>query len=160
VQHDSDHEQRTQPWLQKGSPGIFVTGKEREKSKKKPAFCTFILYFTKAKHCCTMEHQDKYYKGLFFGALIGGVAGILMGLIFAPHKGTETQQIITGKIKHALDKATDLYEGNEHDEAYSNEAKTRSQEIIDTARDEAKIILNEANSIIRDIKGFPKVKEN
>ncbi len=107
-----------------------------------------------------MEHQDKYYKGLFFGALLGAAAGTIMGLIFAPHKGTETQQIISGKIKHALDKATDLYEGNEHDEAYSNDAKTRSQEIIDTARDEAKKILNEANSIIREIKGYPKAKEN
>ena len=107
-----------------------------------------------------MEHQDKYYKGLFFGALLGAAAGTIMGLIFAPHKGTETQQIISGKIKHALDKATDLYEGNEHDGAYSNDAKTRSQEIIDTARDAAKKILNEANSIIREIKGYPKAKEN
>jgi gas vesicle protein len=107
-----------------------------------------------------MEHQDKFYKGLFFGAVLGAAVGTIMGLLFAPHKGTETQQIITGKIKHALDKATDLYESNEHDSAYSNEAKTRSQEIIDTARDEAKKILDEANSIIRDIKGYPKAKEN
>jgi gas vesicle protein len=107
-----------------------------------------------------MEHQDKFYKGLFFGAVLGAAAGTIMGLLFAPHKGTETQQIITGKIKHALDKATDLYESNEHDSAYSNEAKTRSQEIIDTARNEAKKILDEANSIIRDIKGYPKAKEN
>ena len=107
-----------------------------------------------------MEQQDKYYKGLFFGAVLGAAAGTIMGLIFAPRKGTETQQIISGKIKNALDKANDLYEGNERDEAYSNEAKTRSQEIIDTARDEAKKILNEANSIIREIKGYPKAKEN
>ncbi|NTU87771.1 MAG: YtxH domain-containing protein, partial [Chlorobiaceae bacterium] len=39
---------------------------------------------------------------------------------------------------------------------YSNEAKKRSQEIIDTARDEAKKILNEANNIIREIKGHVK----
>lgn len=120
----------------------------------------FTLYFTKAKHYCTMEHQDKFYKGLFFGAVLGAAAGTIMGLLFAPHKGIETQQIITGKIKHALDKANDLYESNEHDGAYSNEAKTRSQEIINTARDEAKKILDEANSIIRDIKGYPKAKEN
>jgi gas vesicle protein len=107
-----------------------------------------------------MEQQDKFYKGLFFGALLGAAAGTIMGLLFAPHKGTETQQIISGKIKLALDKATDLYESNEHDSAYSNEAKTRSQEIIDNARDEAKKILNEANSIIREIKGYPKTKEN
>ncbi|NTV16081.1 MAG: YtxH domain-containing protein [Chlorobiaceae bacterium] len=107
-----------------------------------------------------MEQQDKFYKGLFFGAMLGAATGTIMGLLFAPHKGTETQQIISGKIKLALDKATDLYESSEHDSAYSNEAKTRSQEIIDTARDEAKKILNEANSIIREIKGYPKTKEN
>ena len=107
-----------------------------------------------------MEQQDKFYKGLFFGAVLGAAVGTIMGLLFAPHKGTETQQIISGKVKLALDKATDLYESSENDGAYSNEAKTRSQEIIDTARDEAKKILNEANSIIREIKGYPKAKEN
>ncbi|NTV61301.1 MAG: YtxH domain-containing protein [Chlorobiaceae bacterium] len=107
-----------------------------------------------------MEQQDKFYKGLFFGALLGAAAGTIMGLLFAPHKGTETQQIITGKIKHALDKASDYYESTEQDVAYSNEAKKRSQEIIDTARDEAKKILTEANSIIREIRGLPKTHEN
>jgi gas vesicle protein len=107
-----------------------------------------------------MEQQDKFYKGLFFGAVLGAAAGTIMGLLFAPHKGTETQQIISGKVKHAIDKASELYENSENDAAYSNEAKTRSQEIIDTARDEAKKILNEANSIIREIKGYPKSQEN
>ena len=107
-----------------------------------------------------MEQQDKFYKGLFFGAMLGAAAGTIMGLLFAPHKGRETQQIISGKVKHVLDKATEFYESSERDGAYNNEAKSRSQEIIDTARDEAKKILNEANSIIRDIKGYPKTKEN
>ncbi|MEI8185175.1 MAG: YtxH domain-containing protein [Chlorobiaceae bacterium] len=107
-----------------------------------------------------MEQQDKFYKGLFFGALLGAAAGTIMGLLFAPHKGSETQQIISGKVKLALDKATELYEGNENDGAYNNDAKKRSQEIIDTARDEAKKILNEANSIIKEIKGYPKTQEN
>jgi gas vesicle protein len=107
-----------------------------------------------------MEQQDKFYKGLFFGAVLGAVAGTIMGLLFAPHKGTETQQIITGKIKHALDKASDFYESSEQDVVYSNEAKKRSQEIIDTARDEARKILGEANSIIREIRGLPKTQEN
>ncbi len=107
-----------------------------------------------------MEQQDKFYKGLFFGAALGAAVGTIMGLLFAPHKGIETQQIISGKVKLALDKANKLYESNENDSAYNNDAKKRSQEIIDTARDEAKKILKEANSIIRDIKGYPKTQEN
>jgi len=107
-----------------------------------------------------MEQQDKFYKGLFFGAALGAAVGTIMGLLFAPHKGIETQQIISGKVKLAIDKATELYENNEHDDAYSNDAKQRSQDIIDNARDEAKKILNEANSINRDIKGYPNTQEN
>ncbi len=107
-----------------------------------------------------MESQDKFYKGLFWGAALGAAAGTIMGLLFAPHKGRETQQIISGKVKSMLDKATELYENSENEGVYNNDAKTRSQEIIDTARDEAKKILDEANSIIRDIKGYPKTKEN
>jgi gas vesicle protein len=107
-----------------------------------------------------MEQQDKFYKGLFFGAAVGAAVGTVMGLLFAPYKGRETQQIISGKVKSMLDKATDMYESNELDGIYNNDAKTRSQEIIDTARDEAKKILSEANTIIRDIKGYPKPKED
>lgn len=108
-----------------------------------------------------MEHQDKYYKGLFFGAILGAVAGTIMGLLFAPRKGEDTQMIITGKVKRAIDRASELYEESEHDTAYSNEAKHRSQEIIDSARDEARKILDEANDIIRDIRGsHAKAQEN
>lgn len=107
-----------------------------------------------------MEQQDKFYKGLFFGAVIGAAAGTIMGLLFAPYKGRETKQIISGKVKRILDKANDLYENSGNTEAYSNEAKVRSQEIIDNARDEANKIMNEANDIIRDIKGHPKPRTN
>lgn len=103
-----------------------------------------------------MENQDKFYKGLFFGAALGAAVGTIMGLLFAPRKGTDTQLMISGKVRHALDKAAELYEGAENDEAYSNVAKTRSQEIIDSARDEARKILDEANNIIRDIKDKSK----
>lgn len=101
-----------------------------------------------------MEQQqpDNFYKGLFFGAALGAATGTLFALLFAPNKGTETQRIISGKVKHAIDKAADYCESSERESAYSNEAKKRSQEIIDTARDEAKKILNEANNIIKEIK--------
>ncbi|NTU57367.1 MAG: YtxH domain-containing protein [Chlorobiaceae bacterium] len=107
-----------------------------------------------------MENQDKYYKGLFFGAMLGAAVGTIMGLLFAPRKGADTQMIISGKVKHAIDKAAELYEGQEEDGVYSNEAKHRSQEIIDSARDEARKILDEANNIIRDIRGQSKSLEN
>lgn len=107
-----------------------------------------------------MENQDKYYKGLFFGAILGAIAGTIMGLLFAPRKGEDTQMIITGKVKHAIDQATELYKESEHDTAYNNEARDRSQEIIDSARDEARKILDEANTIIRDIRGQSKAREN
>jgi gas vesicle protein len=107
-----------------------------------------------------MEHQDKYYKGLFFGAALGAAVGTIMGLLFAPRKGEDTQMIITGKLRRAIDRATDMYEGSEQEATYSNEAKHRSQEIIDSARDEARKILDEANNIIRDIRGQSKAQEN
>ncbi|NTU53225.1 MAG: YtxH domain-containing protein [Chlorobiaceae bacterium] len=107
-----------------------------------------------------MENQDKYYKGLFFGAVLGSIVGTIMGLLFAPRKGEDTQMIITGKVRRALDRAAELYEEPEEDAIYNNEAKQRSQKIIDSARDEAKKILDEANNIIKDIRGHTKEQEN
>ncbi|HHE32730.1 MAG TPA: YtxH domain-containing protein [Chlorobaculum parvum] len=108
-----------------------------------------------------MENQDKYYKGLFFGASLGAAVGTIMGLLFAPRKGEDTQMIISGKVKRAIDRASDMYVESESDTAYSNEAKHRSQEIIDSARDEARKILDEANNIMRDIRsGQSKAQEN
>ncbi len=105
-------------------------------------------------------YQDHYYKGLFFGVLLGAAAGTIMGLLFAPRKGADTQLIISGKVRRAFDKAAEYYEGAGAEETYHNEAKHRSQEIIDSARDEAKKILEEANNIIRDIRGQSKPYEN
>jgi gas vesicle protein len=107
-----------------------------------------------------MENQDKYYKGLFFGVVLGAAVGTIMGLLFAPRKGEDTQMIITGKVRRALDRAADMYEESGLDATYCNEAKHRSQEIIDSARDEARKILDEANNIIRDIRGQSKAQEN
>ncbi|ASQ91251.1 hypothetical protein CHL67_10305 [Prosthecochloris sp. GSB1] len=107
-----------------------------------------------------MEQQDNYYKGLFYGAALGAAVGTVMGLLFAPDKGRETQRIISGKLRRALDLATDkaaeFYDGDEEGQPYANEARTRSKEIIENARDEARKILDEANTILKDIKSQAK----
>ncbi|MBF0585758.1 YtxH domain-containing protein [Prosthecochloris sp. N3] len=115
-----------------------------------------------------MEHQDNYYKGLFYGALLGAAAGTVMGLLFAPQKGRETQQIISGKFRHALgrasDRASEFYDEAEEGNSLTNEALERSNEIIENAKDEARKILADANSILREIKthakGTTKPEEN
>ncbi len=107
-----------------------------------------------------MEHQDNYYKGLFYGAALGAAVGTVMGLLFAPDKGQETQRIITGKLRRALDLATDkaaeLYDGEDQDEIFDNEARNRSKEIIENARDEASKILNDANAVLKEIRNQAK----
>jgi gas vesicle protein len=45
-----------------------------------------------------VQQQDKFYKGMFFGAVLGAAGGTIMGLLFAPNKGSETQQILSGKL--------------------------------------------------------------
>ena len=115
-----------------------------------------------------MENQDHYYKGLFYGAVLGAAAGTIMGLLFAPNKGRETQQIISGKFRHALGKATDkaseFYETGTEESIFTNEALERSNEIIENAKAEAGKILNDANTILREIKthakGQSKTQEN
>lgn len=105
-----------------------------------------------------MNSQNEYSKGFIIGALIGGVAGALTALLLAPKSGTELRKDIADTSSDLYGKATDYFKQMEGqvEEAVKqtmNEGKIRAQNIIDSARTQAKEILSGAESVLSQAKG-------
>ncbi len=97
-----------------------------------------------------------FVKGLTMGVFFGAAAGTIIGLLFAPRKGSETQHAVADNIQDLLSQVGSLSAAGGMTPTrmgdIENDAKIRSQAIIDKARNEAKELIDEANSILKEIK--------
>jgi gas vesicle protein len=57
-----------------------------------------------------MSEKDDFAKGIITGALIGGLAGVVVGILIAPKSGAETRQEIAEKAKDFADRVQDEYD--------------------------------------------------
>ncbi|MBN1376009.1 MAG: YtxH domain-containing protein [Dehalococcoidia bacterium] len=68
--------------------------------------------------------------GFGIGILAGAVAGVALGLLYAPHPGKETRLILKNKAGETLHKAEDiLEEARERAKRIIHDAKGKAQEI-------------------------------
>jgi len=97
-----------------------------------------------------------FVKGLAVGAFFGAATGTIIGLLFAPRKGTETQQVVADNINDLINQIGSISAAGGINPTRSgdldNDAKMRSQAIIEKAKSEAKELIDEANSILKEIK--------
>ncbi|ACF12993.1 conserved hypothetical protein [Chloroherpeton thalassium ATCC 35110] len=105
-----------------------------------------------------------FVKGLAIGALFGAAAGTVIGLLFAPRKGTETQQALAESISDLVEQIRHVPQPSQtHDTAaddVENDAKIRAQAIIDDARTEAQQLIDDANVLLKEIKQQVKQSRN
>ena len=116
--------------------------------------------------------KNEFYKGLFWGTLLGAGIGTVMGILFAPRKGEETRRALFEGLNAGLNPEPDFPLGEmpvpnsippkegATPADIENEAKRRADDIIDEARLEAQRLIREANTLLREAEKSGKGKTN
>lgn len=91
--------------------------------------------------------------GSFFALLFGLVTGAVLGILFAPDKGTNTRDRLTFQIdkykKRLEELANELVEGEEKEE---NTEKKKGKKVVTETKGKAEKLLEDVNGLISQIK--------
>ncbi len=103
------------------------------------------------------KETDTYTKGFLLGAIVGGVAGAVTALLFAPKSGAELRRDIADTSTQFYDKSKDYFVTVEDtvSKAVSNsvnEGRIKAQGIIDSAKRQAEGIIHNAENVLSDAK--------
>ena len=99
--------------------------------------------------------MSKKSGNTLIGFLFGAAAGAILGILYAPDKGTATRE----KLSFQLDKyrnmlqelINDFVSGKET--PLTSEAKSQGQKVVDEAKNKAERLLEDVDELLEQIRG-------
>src|SRR6266404_3153381 len=99
------------------------------------------------------EEKSGLAKGLFIGFLAGSVIGAIAALLYAPKSGRELRTDIKRKAADIAEDATQYVKAARAKTfEVMNEGKTRSEQLVNDAKEKADHILGSAEKVLTGIR--------
>lgn len=95
-----------------------------------------------------MSKSKDFTLGLISGAIVGSV----IGLLYAPDKGSNTRDVISYRLSSYLEELTHLIDKLSEEKASISEAKRKGDLVVEDARNRAEDLIHEAEDLLNTIE--------
>jgi gas vesicle protein len=94
------------------------------------------------KNTFEQESTTRHPAGFFSGLLLGGLAGAITALLFAPHSGEETRQQLQQRARDLSDQTTSMAEDA------IKQVRTKTDQVKTTVSEKAKELKKQGQEVL------------
>ena len=100
--------------------------------------------------------MDSHSKDFLLGVISGAVIGGLVGMLYAPDKGSTTRDRLSYRLGHYLDELTQLIESLRNEQAIISNAKMQGDQVVEDAKKRAEELRSEVDELLKTINTADK----